>query len=131
MRTIFRTGCLVSLIGPVLGFVLYPRMKWLFAFALLGVVLLVLNALTAKDSTPQQVADRAESLLHGDYGAYDVDDYEHLNPRNPELRELWKRTMVVGGLPEEWARLDDGKKNELREIISILRQASSRDENAH
>jgi hypothetical protein len=86
---VFNSGCLVSVLAPVIGFVLYPRAKWLFAFVLVG---------------------------------YDVDDYEHLNPKDPRLRELWRKSMVVGGLPEEWVRLDEAKKNELRDIIRSLRQ---------
>jgi len=30
--------------------------------------------------------------------------------------------MAVGGLPEEWVRLDEEKQNEIREIIRKLRQ---------
>ena len=37
-------------------------------------------------------------------------------PEKPTL------TMAVGGLPEEWVRLDEGKQNEIREIIRKLRQ---------
>jgi len=71
------------------------------------------------------VADRAEQLLNGTFGGWDVDDYEHLNPRAPRLRELWRRTMAVGGLPEEWVNLDSRKKTELREIIAAMRQLIS------
>jgi len=60
--------------------------------------------------------------LNGTYGKWDVDDYEHLNPKNPEMWELWHRTMAVGGLPEEWVRLDEVQKNELRGVIRALRQ---------
>jgi hypothetical protein len=68
------------------------------------------------------VADRAERLLSGSFGGYEVDDYEHLNPNDPQVRELWHRSMAVGGLPEEWVRLDEAQKNEVREIIRNLRQ---------
>jgi hypothetical protein len=30
--------------------------------------------------------------------------------------------MSIGGLPEEWAGLNEKKKNELREVIEKLRQ---------
>jgi hypothetical protein len=104
-------GCLLSVLGPIVALVLYQRATWLFAFALIGLVVLVLNHLMAKDPTPLDVADRAEQLLNGTAYGWDVDDYEHLNPREPQLRELWGRTMATGGLPEEWTRLDENKKS--------------------
>jgi hypothetical protein len=118
----FRAGCLVSVLGPIVGVVLYPRANWLFAFVLAGIALFLFNILMAKDPTPQELADHAERLLCGDYGEWDVDNYEHRNPKDPKLRDLWHRTMAVGGLPEEWVRLDEGKKKELQEIIRTLRQ---------
>ena len=116
-----RLGCFLSLLGPLVALVLYPRANWLFAFALVGVAVLVFGRLLAKDPTPLAVADQAERLLNGTSGGWDVDDYEYLNPREPQLRELWRRTMVVGGLAEECVRLDESKKNELRDIIRALR----------
>jgi len=118
----FGSGCLVSVLAPIIGLLLYPRAKWLFAFVLVGIALILLNILTTKALTPQEVADRAERLLSGSFGGYEVDDYEHLNPKDPQVRELWHRSMAVGGLPEEWVRLDEAKKNEVREIIRNLRQ---------
>jgi len=78
-----------------------------------------------KDPKPEAVADRAERLLNGTSHGWDVDDYEHLNPHEPRLRELWQRTMAVGGLPEEWVRLDGSKKTELRDIIAAMRHLGS------
>lgn len=98
------------MLAPVVAFVLYPRANWLFAFVLLGIAIILINALTAKDPTPQEFADRAEHLLNGSFGGYDVDDYEHLNPKNRQVRELWSRSMVVGGLPEGWTRLAKRRK---------------------
>jgi len=118
----FGSGCLVSVLAPIVGLVLYPRANWLFAFVFVGIALIPFNVLTAKPPTPREVAERAERLLHGDYGSYDVDDYEHLNPKDPQLRELWQRSMAIGGLPEEWVRLNEAKRNEVREIIRDLRQ---------
>ncbi len=118
----FGLGCLVSALAPVVGLVLYPRANWLFAFVLVGIALITLHIITTKAPRPQELADRAERLLSGSYGRWDVDDYEHLNPKDPHLRELWPRSMVVGGLPEEWVRWDEPKKNELRDIIRNLRQ---------
>lgn len=120
----FGAGCLVSVLAPIVGIVMYPRANWLFAFVFVGIALILFNILTAKPPMPREVADRAERLLNGDYGSYDVDDYEHLNPKGLRLRELWQRSMAVGGLPEEWVRLNDAKKDELREVIRYLRQLS-------
>lgn len=120
----FGSGCLISVLAPIIGLFLYPSAKWLFAFVLVGIALVLLDILTKKPLTPQEVADRAERILNGSYGGYDVDDYEHLNPKNPQVRELWHTTLSVGGLPEEWVRLDEAKKNEVRELIRSLRQLS-------
>lgn len=117
-----RAGFLVSVLGPILGLVLYPRAKWLFAFALIGLALVVLQILTSKEATPQEIAEQAERILSGTYGAWDVDDYEHLNPKAPAVQDLWRSTMSVGGLPEEWVSLDATKQSEIREIIRRLRE---------
>ena len=118
----FGSGCLVSVLAPIVGFVLYPRANWLFGFVIVGIALFLLGILTAKSVSPQQVADHAERLLNGYYGGYDVDDYEHLNPKDPRLRELWHRSMAVGGMPEKWMGLNEAKRNELREIVRDMRQ---------
>lgn len=114
-------GCLLSVLGPLVALILYPRATWLFALILVGVAVLVLNSLFAKDPTPIEVAELAERLLNGDGVGWDVDNYEHWNPHEPELRELWRRTMEIGGLPEEWWRLDEKRKGELRDVISEMR----------
>ena len=116
-----RAGCLVSVLAPICGIVLYPRAKWLFAFMLIGVGILVFNALTYKDPTPRELAELAERILSGSSYKWDVDDYEHANPRDLRLNDLWHRTMAVGGLPEEWARLDESRKCELVVVIQQLR----------
>ena len=71
------------------------------------------------------MAELAEGILNGASAAWDLDDYEHWNPTDPEVRTLWTRTMTVGGLPEEWVRLEEAQKNELRSIICTLRQLGS------
>ena len=124
MNKAVRSGCLVSVLALLIGFALYPKANWLFAFVLVGIALIVLNVLTAKGPTPQELADRAERLLIGSLQGYDVDEYEHLNPKDPHLRKLWHRSLEVGGPPEEWVRLDEEKKNELRDVIRSLRQMS-------
>ena len=120
-----RAGCLISILGPIVGIVLYPRANWLFLFPLLGVALLVFGGLTREDPPPLQVAERAEALLYGSYGGWDVDDYEHLNPKDPKLRDLWQSTMSVGGPPEEWVRLDEERKEQLKEVIRRLREMNT------
>jgi hypothetical protein len=92
-------GCLLSVVGPLVGLLLYPRARWLFAFAIIGIAVLVLNSMFRKDPSPLDVADHAQGLLNGVSGTWDVDEYEHLNPREPRLRDLWRRTMAIGGLP--------------------------------
>ena len=116
-----RIGCLLFIICPLIAVVLYPRARWLFAVALVGVVILILLTRFSKDPSPIAVADHAQRLLEGTDGTWDVDDYEHLNPREPQLRDLWQNTMKIGGLPEEWPTLDEGRKNELQNIIRALR----------
>jgi hypothetical protein len=121
-RLIFRAGCLVSVLGPLIAVVIYPRVNWLFGLLLVGIALLAIIALKSKNATPQEMAELAEGIVNGTSGAWDVDDYEHWNPKDAEVRTLWNRTMTLGGLPEEWVRLDEAQKNELRSIISTLRQ---------
>ncbi len=83
------------------------------------------GGLTRKDPTPQKVAERAEALLYGNYAGWDVDDYEHLNPKDPILRDLWHCTMSIGGLPEEWVRLDEERKEQLKQVIGRLREMNT------
>jgi hypothetical protein len=121
-RLFFGSGCLVSVLAPIIALILYPHANWLFVFTLVGVAVFVIAHLASKDPTPQQVADDAEGLLNGRHDGHDVDDYEHLNPANAAMRDLWRRTLEVGGLPEDWVNLDEEKKNEMRDIISQMRQ---------
>lgn len=115
-------GCLMSVVGPLLALVLYPRAKWLFAFVLIGLAVLWLNRRFAKDPTPQALADQIENLLNGDYYGWDVDDFEIQSIRDPQLQDLHRRSMKVGGLPEEWVRLSEERKIQMREIIAELRK---------
>ena len=124
-KALFRMGCLASLAAPVIGFVICPKAKWLFAFPLLGVALVVLEVMTRKESIPSDVADRADRILSWTYGGYEVDDYEHLNPKSPKLRNLWEATLCIHRLPEEWVGLDEEKKSELRELIRKIRELQS------
>ncbi|HKH98379.1 MAG TPA: hypothetical protein VJ999_04665 [Candidatus Sulfotelmatobacter sp.] len=113
------------MIAPIIAIAIYPRANWLFAFLLLGIALVVLGVVTRKQPTPTEVADRAEHLLDGSYGGWAVDDYEHLNPKSEQLRDLWRRTMSIGGLPEEWTRLDDETRSGIREVIAEIRRLES------
>jgi hypothetical protein len=116
-------GCLTAVLGPLLGILLYPRANWLFAFVLLGIVVLVLNDRFAKDPTPQALADEIERLLTGHSAGWDVDNFESHRIRDPQLRELWNKSMLAGPhpCPEEWAGLDEEYKDRLRQIIRELR----------
>jgi hypothetical protein len=89
-------GCLISVAGPFLALVLYPRAQWLFGFILIGCVVLWLNRRFAKDSTPQALADQIERLLTGNYAGWDVDDFEMQSIRDPQLQDLQRRSMKVG-----------------------------------
>jgi hypothetical protein len=121
-KIVFGAGCLVSVMAPITGIVLYPRANWLFAFVGLGIALILFSILRRKGPTPQEVAERAERLLNGSSVGWDVDDYEHLRPKEPELRDLWRKTMTLGGLPEEWVQLDDARKRDLEGVIRAIRE---------
>ena|ERR1035438_127193 len=115
-------GCLMSVVGPLLALVVYPRAKWLFAFVLIGFAVLWLNHRFAKDPTPQALADQIENLVNGNYHGWDVDDFEMQSIRDPQRQDLHRRSMKVGGLPEEWVKLSEEQKNQMREIIADLRK---------
>ncbi|MFZ0952008.1 MAG: hypothetical protein WAN17_07070 [Candidatus Sulfotelmatobacter sp.] len=115
-------GCLVSIAGPLLATVLYPRAKWLFALAVIGIAIVILAERTRKDPTPAALVDEIENLLTGNYGGWDVDGFEHRGIRNPTLREYYLKSMSIGGLPETWVRMTDAEKEQMREIIRQLRR---------
>jgi len=104
-------------VAPIIGLVVYPTANWLFWFVLVGIAIVALDVMTSKDPLPQEVAEFAERLLNGNSNGWDVDNYEHLNPKDQRLRDLWLSTMSIGGLPEEWVSLNEEKKSELREVI--------------
>jgi len=106
-------GCLAAIAGPLLAF-------------LLGFGVLWLDHRFAKDPTPGLLADQIERLLTGSYAGWDVDNFETQSIRDPRLQDLHRRTMSVGGLPEEWVRLSEERKNQLREIIKELRNLKER-----
>jgi len=115
----------MSVAGPLLAIVLYPKAKWLFAFVLIGFAVLWLNRRFAKDPTPSALADQIERLLTGNYAGWDVDDFEMQSIRDPKLQDLQRKSLNIGGLPEEWVKLDEERKNQLRGIIVELRKLDS------
>lgn len=121
LKLISFLGCITSLAGPLLAAVLYPRGKWLLALVLIGFAVLWLNRRFAEDPTPQALANETERLLTGNYAGWDVDDFETRSIRDPHLRELHRRCLGVG-LPEEWVKLNEEQKNQVREIIAELRR---------
>lgn len=88
LQPIFRGGCLISMIAPIIAVVVYPKANWLFAFLLLGIAFVVVGIVTREQPTPTEVADGAERVLNGSAVGWDVDDYEHLNPKDPQLKDL-------------------------------------------
>ena len=116
-------GCLVSVLGPLIAVLLYPRATWLFAFALVGIAILALNHLLAKDPTPAVLADQIEQFLNGQTWGWGVDDFENQSIKDPMLKGYWRKTFEIGGGPEDWGRLDEDKKEQLREIIRKLRSS--------
>lgn len=127
LKVLSGLGCLVSVAAPVIAALAYPNANWLFAFVLVGVVVLALSIVFGKDPTPRNLADQIERLLNGSYGGWDVDDFEHQRIRNPQLRDLWQKSMEIGGLPEEWVNRDENVKNHLREIVRRLRELGADD----
>src|ERR1700690_2779444 len=122
LRLVTGLGCLVSIAGPLLAIILYPKAKWLFALVVIGIAIVILSAWLRKDPTPAVLADEIENLLTGNYGGWDVDDFEHRGIRNPTLREYYLKSMSIGGLPETWVRMSDAEKDQMREIIRQLRE---------
>jgi hypothetical protein len=115
-------GCLVSIAGPLLAIILYPRAEWLFAFVLVGMASLILRDRFRKDPTPTVLAYQIENLLTGNYRGWAVDDFENSGIRNPTLREYYLKSMSIGSLPETWVHMTDVERDQMREIIRQLRQ---------
>jgi len=102
---------LTAVLAPLLAIILYPRANWLFALVLVGIAILILQSRFSEDPTPYTLANEIERLLNGtSYGRWDVDDFESQYIRDSRLKELWRKSMEIGGLPEEWVKLDEQKK---------------------
>jgi hypothetical protein len=65
LNLVTRLGCLLSIAGPFLAILLYPRAKWLFALVLIGIAIVVLSVRLRRDPTPAALADEIENLLTG------------------------------------------------------------------
>jgi hypothetical protein len=98
----------------------------MFALVLLGFAVLWWDHRFRKDPTPQLLADQIELLLTGSYAGSEVDDFETQSIRDPELKDLHRKSLIVGGLPEEWLKLPEPQKAQLREIIHELRNLDKR-----
>ena len=122
LRPIFPLGCLASILAPIVAIILYPKANWLFAMPVVGIILIVVGIFTQRGPTPAEIADRAERLLDGNFAGWDVDDYEHAYPKDPRLKELWLKTMEIGGLPETWVNIGHEEKDILRKIIAEIRK---------
>jgi hypothetical protein len=117
-----KLGCLTSIVAPLLALLLFPRANWLFAFLLLGVAILVLMGRFAPDPTPLEIANQIERLLSGNGRDWDVDDFENLSPRDPQLKELWLKAMYISKLPpEKWPQMGSAEKYQMQEIIRDLK----------
>jgi hypothetical protein len=94
-------GCLISVIGPILALITYPRAKWLFAFILIGFAVLWLNRRFANDPTPQALADQIENLLNGHcYGCRRFRDAGHsrssVTTSSLQVYESWWASRGMG-----------------------------------
>jgi hypothetical protein len=90
-----KTGCLLFVLVPAAGAVFHPSMDWLLAIPLALVAVAAINFFS-KGPDAVYYAERAERLLT-EPRDWDVDDYESIRPRNPQLRILIQRTFAIGG----------------------------------
>jgi hypothetical protein len=118
------TGCLLFVLAPAAGAVLYPRANWLFAIPIVLIAFIVAMAWFSKPPDALYFVERAERLL-SDPLDMDVDEYESLTPQNPEVEGLIQRTFAVGAAPEDWVNLEESKKEEIRALIREMRGLSS------
>jgi hypothetical protein len=114
VKRAYWSAVLVVVAAGLIGLAVYTSAKWPIAILACALLVIVLRFWPRKDVDPREVANRAENLLNGTFGDWDVDDYEHLAVRDPQVREVWQKTLDVGGLPEEWIRLEEDKKSVIR-----------------
>jgi hypothetical protein len=116
-------GFVMSVAAPLLGLLLYPRAEWLFALVLPGVAIFVLLSRFAPDPTPIGIATQIERLLNRrGFEEWDVDDFECLRIRDPQLKQLWLKAMGISPRPpEEWGLLNEAEKYKMCEVIRQLR----------
>ncbi|MFZ0318079.1 MAG: hypothetical protein WAL56_03060 [Candidatus Sulfotelmatobacter sp.] len=91
------------------------------------VVASVFRFFAPKKLTPQDLADQADRILSGKCRKWDVDSYENTNPKDERLDDLLRRTLAIGGLPEEWVKLDDEQKKAISGLIEEMRRMKSRE----
>ncbi len=77
------------------------------------VVASVFRFFAPKKLTPQDLADQADRILSGKCRKWDVDSYENTNPKDERLDDLLRRTLAIGGLPEEWVKQTMNRKKQL------------------
>jgi hypothetical protein len=85
-----------------------------------------LNIFKSNQRTPQDLADQAQRIFSGNCKKWDIDHYEHTNPKDPMLKDLHLETLKFG-LPEEWYKLDSASRDKLNEIIEEMRNLVARD----
>src|SRR5947209_17734990 len=110
----FGLGCLASVFGPVLAFLLYPKAEWLFGMVVIGPAVLWMNHRLAKHPTPQALADEIERLLTGDYGRWGVGDFENQRIRNCQVEDLPPDAQRILARLDEWVVLDEERKDHFR-----------------
>ena len=81
-ENIGKLGCLLSIAALLIALVIYPAARWLFFVPVILLGSLLIAGRLRKDPKPSEVADFAEKLLNGNGYGWDVDDYEHINPRD-------------------------------------------------
>jgi len=61
--------------------------------------------------------------LSGTYAAWDVGDYEHLNPKTPAVQDLWRSTMSVGGCQKNGALAHHETERNVRDHPTVAADA--------
>jgi hypothetical protein len=116
-----KSGCLLIVLAPLAAAVLYPHANWLFAVPVVLICGFILLSLCSKGPSPSDFAAMAERILDNPLDR-DVDEYECLRPRDERVEWLRTLTYSVGGAPENWSALDEGKKDEIRDVIRRMRE---------
>src|ERR1700742_3770012 len=97
LQRAYWSAVLVVLVAGLVGLSIYTDAKWPVVILACAAFAIALRFWQKKDIHPKEVAERAQNLLNGTFGHWDVDDYEHLVPRDPQVRNLWQKTLDLGG----------------------------------